>query len=75
MQTIQISEFKAKCFSLVEAVATTGEVLVVTKNGRPVVEVCPFSGGRVGSPFGFHPRLQVLGDIFSPLDPSDWGCS
>jgi prevent-host-death family protein len=72
MQTVQISEFKAKCLSLVDAVATNGEVLVVTKNGRPVAEVRPFSGGRVGSPFGLHPRLQVLGDVVSPLDPDDW---
>ena len=34
MQTIQISEFKAKCLSLVDTVASSGEVLVVTKNGK-----------------------------------------
>jgi len=72
MQTIQISEFKAKCLSLVDAVATNGEVLVVTKNGRPVAEVRPFSGGRVGSPFGLHRGLQLLGDVVSPLDSDDW---
>ena len=46
MQTIQVSEFKAKCLALVDQVASSGEVLVVTKNGRPVAEVRPFSGGR-----------------------------
>jgi len=72
MRTIQVSEFKAKCLALVDQVASSGEVLVVTKNGRPVAEVRPFSGGRVGSPFGLHPGLQVLGDIIAPLDPDDW---
>ena len=38
MQTIQASEFKAKCLSLMDKVATTGETLVVTKNGKPVME-------------------------------------
>jgi prevent-host-death family protein len=72
MQTIQISEFKAKCLSLVDEVANSGEILVVTKNGRPVAEVHPYSGGRMGSPFGLHPGLKVLGDVVSPLDPDDW---
>ena len=72
MQTVQISEFKAKCLSLVDEVASSGEVLVVTKNGKPVAEVRPFSGGRTGSPFGLHPDLEVLGDIIKPLDTDDW---
>ena len=72
MQTIQVSEFTAKCLALVDKVASTGEVLVVTKNGKPVAEVRPFSGGRMGSPFGLHPTLQVLGDIVTPLDTDDW---
>ncbi|MFM1859285.1 MAG: hypothetical protein RL133_785 [Pseudomonadota bacterium] len=72
MQTIQISEFKAKCLSLVDEVANSGEILVVTKNGRPVAEVHPYSGGRTSSPFGLHPGLKVLGDVVAPLDPDDW---
>jgi prevent-host-death family protein len=72
MQTIQISEFKAKCLSLVDTVASSGEVLVVTKNGKPIAEVRPFSGGRANSPFGLHPGLQVLGEIVTPLDTDDW---
>jgi prevent-host-death family protein len=72
VQTIQISEFKAKCLSLVDTVASSGEVLVVTKNGKPIAEVRPFSGGRANSPFGLHPGLQVLGDIVTPLDTDDW---
>jgi prevent-host-death family protein len=72
MQTIQVSEFKAKCLALVDEVASSGEVLVVTKNGKPVAEVRPFSGGREGSPFGLHTTLQVLGDIVTPLDTDDW---
>ena len=72
MQTIQISEFKAECLSLVDTVASSGEVLVVTKNGKPIAEVRPFSGGRANSPFGLHPGLQVLGDIVTPLDTDDW---
>jgi prevent-host-death family protein len=72
MPTVQISEFKAKCLALVDEVASTGEVLVVTKNGKPVAEVRPFSGGRAGSPFGLHPAVEICGDIIAPLDEDAW---
>lgn len=72
MQTIQASEFKAKCLSLMDDVASTGEVLVVTKNGKPIAELRPYSGGRAGSPFGLHPGVKILGDIISPVDEDAW---
>lgn len=72
MQTIQASEFKAKCLALMDEVATTGEVLVVTKNGKPIAELRPYSGGKAGSPFGLHRDLRVLGDIVAPIAVDDW---
>jgi prevent-host-death family protein len=68
MQTIQASEFKAKCLALMDEVARTGEVWVVTKNGRPVAELRPFGGPRIDSPFGLHRGLRTEGDIVAPLD-------
>jgi prevent-host-death family protein len=68
MQTIQASEFKAKCLALMDEVARTGEVWVVTKNGRPVAELRPFGGPRVDSPFGLHAGVRIEGDILSPLE-------
>ncbi|THF62144.1 type II toxin-antitoxin system Phd/YefM family antitoxin [Pseudothauera rhizosphaerae] len=72
MPTIQASEFKAKCLALMDAVAATGEAWVITKNGRPVAELRPFSGGRVPSPLGLHPSLEIHGDILAPIDDEDW---
>jgi len=68
MQTIQASEFKAKCLALMDEVARTGEVWVVTKNGRPVAELRPFGGPRVDSPFGLHAGVRIDGDVLSPLE-------
>ncbi len=72
MQTIKASEFKARCLALMDDVAATGEVLVVTKNGKPIAELRPYSGGKAESPFGLHPDLRVLGDIVAPSAVADW---
>lgn len=72
MQTIQASEFKSRCLALMDDVARSGEVLVVTKNGRPVAELRPYSGGKCGSPFGLHSGLEITGDILSPIEEDAW---
>jgi prevent-host-death family protein len=72
MPKIQASEFKAKCLALMEEVASKGEIRVVTRNGRPIAELHPYTGGRSGSPFGLHPKLEICGDIVEPLDDVEW---
>jgi prevent-host-death family protein len=72
MQIIQAAEFKAKCLALMDTVATTGETWVVTKNGKPVAELRPYSGGRIDSPFGLHPKLEIHGDVIAPLEDDLW---
>ena len=71
MQIIQASEFNAKCLALMYKIAAFGETLVVTKKGKPIVEMKPYSGKRVTSPFGLHPDLEIHGDLFAPLDQED----
>jgi len=72
MTTIQASEFKAKCLALMDEISRSGEVIVITKNGYPVAELRPFSGGRRESPFGLHKGLRIQGDIISPLEDGRW---
>ena len=38
-RTITATQFKAKCLGLLDEVAATGQDLIVTKYGRPVVRV------------------------------------
>ena len=71
MQTIQASKFKAKCLALMDKVAVSGETLVVTKKGKPILEMKPCSGKRVTSPFGLYPDLEIHGDLLAPLDQED----
>ncbi len=73
METIQASEFKAKCLALMDEVAASGKTLVITKNGKPVAELRPHRPPRVDSPFGRDKALmKVQGDIVSPVAPGDW---
>jgi len=72
VQTLQASEFKAKCLALMDDVAATGEIVVGTKNGKPIAELRPYSGGKADSPFGLHRDLRVVGDIVAPIAADEW---
>ena len=67
-RTIKASEFKAKCLKLMDEVAANGEEIVITKKGKPVAKLTPFLE-RPKTLFGIDKgRLQILGDIISPID-------
>lgn len=69
MQTIQASEFKAKCLALMDKVAATGEGILITKNGKLVAELHPPASLRPKSPFGLHKgQIEIREDIVSPID-------
>jgi prevent-host-death family protein len=63
---IGAGEFKAKCLALLDEVASTGKILVVTKRGKPLARVVPFEEPRslLGS-------VLKETDIVSPID-ADW---
>jgi prevent-host-death family protein len=74
MQTIQISEFKAKCLRILDRVARTGESLLITKRGKPIARVLPVppedSGRWLGSLEG---TAKEVGDLVVPaVDPDEW---
>ena len=65
-RTVKASEFKAKCLQLMDEVNETGEVLTITKNGKPVAQLFPAPEHRP-SILGLHKgRGRILGDIDGP---------
>jgi antitoxin (DNA-binding transcriptional repressor) of toxin-antitoxin stability system len=71
--TIQASEFKAKCLALMDQVARTGQPIIVTKNGKPIVELHAHKPPRAKTLLGIHRgRLEILGDIVSPIGVKVW---
>ena len=75
MKTIGISEFKARCSSLLDQVKKTGQRLLITKRGEPVAQVGPAAPPEppAGSAFGsMAGSVEILGDIVEPLGADDW---
>jgi antitoxin (DNA-binding transcriptional repressor) of toxin-antitoxin stability system len=74
MQTISISEAKARLTALVREVAASGEAFVISVNGEPVAELRAFApapqAGR------FKGAIRMADDAFEALgdDEADtWG--
>ena len=68
MKTIKASEFKAKCLSLMDDVAQSGEEIVVTKNGKPVSRLVPIKQ-RPKQVFGLHRGMWLLrDDLVEPVN-------
>jgi prevent-host-death family protein len=66
---IKASEFKAKCLALMDEVARTGEPVVITKKGEPLVELVPHKSKVKKDAFGIlKDELEITGDIMSPID-------
>ncbi len=73
MQTIQASEFKAKCLALMDEVARTGKTLIITKNGKPVEQLSAYRPPRAKSLIGLQKgKIKILGDIVSPVGANRW---
>ena len=73
MKQMRASVFKARCLSVMNDIQATGEPVIVTKRGKPVVKVVP-AEPEEGSILGFMAgEFEIVGDIESPVvPPSHW---
>ena len=69
MQEIAISEFKAKCLSILSQVEKTKTPIRITRHGKPVADVVPTAPTvERAALFGsMRNSIQILGDIVSPV--------
>jgi prevent-host-death family protein len=69
MKQMRASAFKAKCLTVMNEVQATGEPVIVTKRGKPVVKVVPVRPEK-DDIFGFMAEKgKIIGDIESPVVP------
>jgi len=65
---IAAGEFKSQCLALLDEVAATGQVLVVTKRGKPVAKVVPLE-----DPSPIDGSVVHCEDILaSAIEQGDW---
>ncbi len=70
MTTINASDFKARCLTILDRVHETGERIVILKRGRPVAELT-----RAASEDKRYPQTElegtvaIVGDVVEPIFP------
>ncbi len=75
MESISISDFKARCLAILQRVKRTGQAIRVTRFGEPVADVVPPAVGRARSGWlgSMAGTAEIVGDIVSPVSaPEDW---
>ena len=64
---MKASEFKARCLQVMDEINETGDVVTITKHGRPVARLVPFDRPHK-SLWGVHAgQIEVNGDIVGPV--------
>ena len=73
MKTILVSEFKAKCIAVLREVERSGEPVVVTRRGRPMARVEPFSQAKQRKQLGAsRGSMQIRRDLVRSESTADW---
>ena len=73
MNTMGISEFKAKALKILDFIAKSHESLIITKRGKPLAEVIPYQSLEGNSkPGKLADALVFEKDIVSPLGEEIW---
>ena len=72
METINASDFKARCLAILDHVQATGERIVILKRGRPVAELLPASRSQAEyAQAELNGTVIVTGDIVGPPVPEE----
>jgi len=70
METLSVSEFKAKCLSVLQDVNKQKKRVIITKRGKPIAEVIPHESEDKEIPL--EDTVIFMGDIVSPVAEKDW---
>lgn len=66
---ISASKFKASCLKIMDRVNAYHEEIIITKHGKPVARLVPFSQKPEKTLFGYMKNsVNIKGDIIKPID-------
>jgi prevent-host-death family protein len=73
MKRMPAGQFKAQCLAIMDRVSQSGEPLVITKHGKPVVKLVP-AEKQADEIFGYMAgKVKIVGDIVGTITPlEDW---
>jgi prevent-host-death family protein len=73
MKTMGISKFKSHALQILDQVAKTQEIIVITKRGKPLAQITPYRTPELNSrPGRLADTLVFEKDIISPLGEDMW---
>ena len=71
MRYMAAGTFKARCLAVMKKVQATGEPVIVTKRGTPLVKVVPAQPDKIDIFGSMTEKVKIVGDIESPI-PVEW---
>ena len=69
MKLMHASDFKARCLAVIDNVQATGEPVIVTKRGKPVVKLVSIKPEKDDIFGSMADKVKIIGDIESPPLP------
>jgi len=67
-RSVPATEFKTRCLALLEEVRETRQPLLVTRHGKPVVEITPYLPKNAARVNPLKGSIVFQGDLISPLE-------
>jgi prevent-host-death family protein len=74
MRKMAAGKFKNQCLAVMDIVHRTGEPVIVTKHGKPVVKLVPVRDSEDDIFDSMAGRAKVVGDIINTVPLEDWEC-
>ena len=72
MRKIPAAQFKSQCLAVMDQIAETGRPVIVTKHGKPVVQIIR-AESNADEIFGFLAgKGRIAGDVENTIPVSDW---
>jgi len=73
MKTMGISKFKSHALKILDQISKTQEIIVITKRGKPLVQITPYRSPDIyPEPGKLSDTLVFEKDIISPLGEEMW---
>lgn len=73
MKTMGISQFKSHALKILDQVAKTQEIIIITKRGKPLAQITPYRTSAITpKPGRLSDALVFEKDVISPLGEEMW---